>query len=90
MGVEHLPEIAPQLIAHGRSPDTPVALIQEGTTQNQLIVTGTLADIVAKSRDVHPPAVLVVGEVVRLHDKLDWFTPQTLSIQNIPAEMLSL
>jgi uroporphyrin-III C-methyltransferase len=90
MGVEHLPEIVPQLIAHGRSPDTPVALIREGTTQNQLIVTGTLADIVAKTRDVRPPAVLVVGEVVRLHDQLDWFTPQTLSIQNIPAEMLSL
>src|SRR5919108_2228922 len=46
MGVEHLPEIVPQLIAHGRSADTPAALIQEGTTPNQVVVTGTLADIV--------------------------------------------
>ena len=50
MGVEHLPEIVHQLIAHGRHADTPVAVIQEGTTQNQLVVTGTLADIVEKAR----------------------------------------
>src|SRR4030095_10014952 len=67
MGVEHLPEIVAKLIAHGRSSNTPAALIQEGTTQNQVVVTGTLEDIVERSQGVLPPAVLVVGEVVRLH-----------------------
>jgi uroporphyrin-III C-methyltransferase len=90
MGVEHLPEIVPQLIAHGRSADTPVALIQEGTTQNQIVVTGTLADIVEKTRNIRPPSVLVVGEVVRLHERLDWFAPQILSIKNNQAELVSL
>jgi uroporphyrin-III C-methyltransferase len=90
MGVEHLPEIVPQLIAHGCSADTPAALIQEGTTRNQLIVTSTLADIVEKTQNVRPPAVLVVGEVVRFHEQLDWFAPESLSIKKIQAELLSL
>ena len=90
MGVEHLPEIVPQLIAHGRSADTPAALIQEGTTSNQRIVAGTLADIVQKSQHIRPPAVLIVGEVVRLQEQLNWFSPQTLTIKNIQAEFVSL
>ena len=90
MGVEHLPEIVSQLIAHGRSANTPSALIREGTTTNQFVVAGTLADIVEKSREIRPPAVLIVGEVVRLRDQIDWFTPQALSIQAIQAELVSL
>ena len=92
MGVEHLPQIVLQLIAHGRASDTPAALIREGTTQNQLTVTGTLADIVEKTRDICPPAVLVVGEVVRLHEQLDWFAhrAQALSIPHIQTELLSV
>jgi uroporphyrin-III C-methyltransferase len=90
MGVEHLPEIVHSLVSHGRSADTPAALIQEGTTPNQLVVTGTLANIVEKTREIRPPAVLVVGEVVRLQEQLDWFTPQGLSIKTIQAELVSL
>lgn len=90
MGVEHLPEIVEQLIAHGRGVDTPVALIREGTTQNQSLVIGMLQDIVEKARDITPPAVLVVGEVVRLHGQLDWFAPQTLSIKNLQEAFISL
>lgn len=90
MGVEHLPEIVQQLIAHGRASDTPAALIQEGTTQNQRVLAGTLADIVEKTRDVRPPAVLVVGEVVRLHAQLDWFVPESLAIRSVPAAIVSL
>src|SRR5919108_256726 len=90
MGVEHLPEIVPQLLTHGRAVDTPAALIQEGTTFNQLVVTGTLADIVEKGRGIRPPAVLVVGEVVRFHEQLDWFTPQVLSIKQMQTEYLSV
>ena len=90
MGVEHLPEIVEKLIAHARPAETPAALIQEGTTRNQLIVSGTLEDIVEKSRGVHPPAILIVGEVVRLHDELDWFSPQSLAIKNFQEAFISL
>ena len=90
MGVEHLPEIAEKLIAHGRSTHTPAALIQEGTTQNQLIVSGTLENIVERSQGIRPPAVLIVGEVVRLHQQLDWFAPQALSIKHLQEALISL
>jgi uroporphyrin-III C-methyltransferase len=92
MGVEHLPEIAANLIAHSRSVDTPAALIQDGTTQNQLVVIGTLESIVEKSQEIRPPAVLVVGEVVRLHERLDWFAgkAQALSIRNFQEAFISL
>lgn len=92
MGVEHLPEIVSQLLVHGRPVDTPVALIQEGTTLNQLIVTGTLTDIVEKTREIRPPAVLIVGEVVRLREQLNWFTARSeaLSIKNLQTEFVSL
>lgn len=90
MGVEHLPEIVENLIANGRPLDTPVALIREGTTRNQFVVSGTLENIVEKSRDIRPPAVLVVGEVVRLHEQLDWFAPQALAIKNFQEAFISL
>ncbi len=90
MGVEHLPEIVEQLIANGRAAETPVALIREGATQNQLVISGTLMDIVQKTREIHPPAVLIVGEVVRLQEQLAWFTPQALSVKTFEAEFVSL
>jgi uroporphyrin-III C-methyltransferase len=92
MGVEHLQEIVTQLVAHGRASDTPAALIQEGTTQNQFIVTGTLGNIFDKSLGVRPPAVLIVGEVVRLHEQIDWFDPEssTLSIKDLQTEFIIL
>jgi uroporphyrin-III C-methyltransferase len=89
MGVEHLPEIVAKLITHGRSSDTPAALIQEGTTQHQVVVTGTLEDIVAKSQGVRPPAVFVVGEVVRLHEQISWYTPDHFSIKDLQEEFIS-
>jgi siroheme synthase len=90
MGVEHLPEIVDELIAHGRGTNTPAALIQEGTTRNQLVLTGTLADIVGNAGEVRPPAVLVVGDVVRYHEQLDWFIPQAFAFNNIHAEFVAL
>ena len=89
MGVEHLSEIVDQLIAHGRSSDTPAALIQEGTTRNQLIITGTLEDIVAKAQEIRPPAVFVVGEVVRLHEQISWFAPESLPVKDFQEEYIS-
>ena len=79
MGVAHLPEIIHQLIAHGRTSDTPAAVIEQGATQNQFVLTGTLADIVekAQTRRVQPPATFIVGDVVRLREQIDWFIPQS-------------
>jgi uroporphyrin-III C-methyltransferase len=73
MGVERLPEIVSQLVAHERPLDTPAAVIEEGTTQDQRVAIGTLADIVEKSQNARPPAILIVGEVVRLREQLNWF-----------------
>ena len=80
MGVRNLPFIVEQLTKHGRSPQTPVAIIRWGTTAEQETLTGTLSDIVAASqqRQLKPPALIVVGEVVRLHEKLRWFDVKPL------------
>jgi uroporphyrinogen III methyltransferase/synthase len=91
MGVEHMSEIVYQLITHGRSSDTPVAVIREGTTENQFVVTGRLADIVEKAQGIRPPAILIVGEVVNLREQVDWFVPQvsSLSMTNTQTELIS-
>lgn len=75
MGLVGLPVICQQLIAHGRAADTPVALIQQGTTSNQRVFTGTLADLPERiaSQQVQAPTLIIVGEVVQLRDKLAWF-----------------
>jgi len=75
MGVRHLPEIVEQLVAHGRAPETPAAVIEWGTTTAQVVVRGILADIAEKSREIGPPATLIVGEVVKLSEQLTWFDP---------------
>ncbi len=75
MGVKTLPETIERLIAGGRPPETPVAVIRWGTTPEQRTVTGTLADIIRRVREakLEPPAITVVGEVVRLRETLAWF-----------------
>jgi len=73
MGLHNLPAIVAKLIAHGRAPETPAAMIQQGTTAQQQTVTGTLADIVEKSAALKAPALIVVGEVVGWREKLRWF-----------------
>lgn len=73
MGVKALPRIVSKLLAHGRSPETPVALIRWGTTDAQETITGTLADILGKAALLKPPVVAVIGEVVLLRDRLRWF-----------------
>ncbi|MBE0477032.1 MAG: uroporphyrinogen-III C-methyltransferase [Coriobacteriia bacterium] len=80
MGIKNLPEISSRLIEHGRPADTPVALVRWGTTPRQEVLTGTLADIAAKSAEAgfKAPAITVVGEVVRLREKLRWFEDKPL------------
>lgn len=73
MAVTTLPRIVIKLLAHGRSPETPVALIRWGTTEAQETIIGTLADILEKAAGLQPPVVAVIGDVVRLRDKLRWF-----------------
>lgn len=73
MGARTLPRIVRELLAHGRSPKTPVALIRWGTTEAQTTITGTLADILDRAAEIQPPVVVVIGEVVRLRDRLRWF-----------------
>jgi uroporphyrin-III C-methyltransferase/precorrin-2 dehydrogenase/sirohydrochlorin ferrochelatase len=74
MGLVGLPMICKELIRYGMSSDKPIALIQQGTTPNQKVYTGTLAtmpDIIA-SNDVQAPTLIIVGNVVSLHEKLAW------------------
>ena len=77
MGLSNLPIIVANLLKHGRSPETPAAVIRMGTTREQESLLGTLADIVEKSAAIEPPALIVVGDVVSLADKLDWFLPHS-------------
>ncbi|MFB9327261.1 uroporphyrinogen-III C-methyltransferase [Paenibacillus aurantiacus] len=74
MSVANIGYITEELIRNGKSPDTPVAVVQWGTTPDQRTVTGTLADIeaVVRKERVRPPAVIVVGEVVRQREKIQW------------------
>ena len=80
MGVKNLELISSQLIANGRSGQTPVAVIRWGTTAEQRTVTGTLATIaqVAKEAGIKPPAIIVVGEVAGLRQQLNWFEERPL------------
>jgi len=75
MGIGHLSEICHALIFHGKKADTPVALVNWGTTTKQRTVTGTLTTIAekAKSEEIENPSMIVIGEVVRLRDKIAWF-----------------
>ena len=74
MGMKNLPHIVERLMREGKLSSTPIALIQWGTYARQRTVVGTLADIVAKATAAGftPPTVIVVGEVVRLRDRLNW------------------
>lgn len=65
MGLGALPAIVEQLLSHGRSPETPVAIISQGSTDEQDVVSGTLENIVERAECAVSPATIVVGEVVR-------------------------
>ncbi len=80
MGMGNLPSIASRLISHGRPPGTPAAVIRWGTTTGQKTLTGTLEDIArrAAGEGFTNPSVIVVGEVVALRDRLNWFEKKPL------------
>lgn len=75
MAVKNVGMIAQKLIDNGLPPDTPVAVVRWGTRPDQRTVVGTLKNIagILKEREIKPPAVMVVGEVVKLRDSLKWY-----------------
>lgn len=85
MGVGNLPYITQQLIKYNRNPSTPVALIHWGTTDNQRTITGTLETIVdiAKNEKIQNPSMILVGEVVRMREKIAWFEERKENFQEI-------
>jgi uroporphyrinogen III methyltransferase/synthase len=83
MGARHLGSIATELVASGRDPDTPAALIRWATTPRQQTITATLATIAEAGAELGPPAVLIVGETVGLAGVLAWYTPGPLAGKSI-------
>lgn len=77
MGLGGLAEICQKLIHHGLPPDHPIAVVQQGTTQYQRVMTGTLVDLPAKVEvaGLKAPTLTIVGEVVKLRERLSWFEP---------------
>ena len=80
MGLHGLATLCGELVRHGMSATTPVAIVQQGTTQNQRVITGTLATLpaIAEREKPRAPTLTIVGGVVTLHDKLSWFHPRTV------------
>ena len=74
MGLHGAPTLCKEMVAHGLPASTPVALVEQGTTPQQRVYTATLdtlLDVIA-SKDIKPPTLIIVGEVVTLHEKLSW------------------
>lgn len=91
MGVAKLALLTRQLLAHGRAPSTPFALIEKGTMPDQRVVTGTLQQLpsLARQNDVRPPAMLILGEVAALAPALAWAGQQGGTDRLVQAEARS-
>jgi uroporphyrin-III C-methyltransferase/precorrin-2 dehydrogenase/sirohydrochlorin ferrochelatase len=78
MGLHGVDIICKELIAHGMPTSMPIALVQKGTTPEQKVYTATLETMpdLVRNTDIKPPTLIIVGEVVKLHQKLKWFDPQ--------------
>jgi siroheme synthase len=72
MGVKRLPHVVARLVAHGRDPQTPAAIVERGTLAGERVVTGILGDIAERAAlaGICSPATLVIGDVVRLRESL--------------------
>ncbi|MCE7914284.1 MAG: uroporphyrinogen-III C-methyltransferase [Nitrosomonas sp. PRO4] len=89
MGLLGLPALCQKLISHGMPPITPAAIVQQGTTPTQKIVVGTLQTlpILVAAANLTPPTLIIVGEVVKLHKNLAWFSPAEETCQ---ADIIAL
>lgn len=78
MGLVGLEKICASMITYGASADLPIALIQQGTTHTQRVITATLGTMPekVKNQNIHPPTLIIIGSVVSLHDSLKWFHPE--------------
>ncbi len=78
MGLVGLDKICQSMMQYGASPELPIALIQQGTSQSQRVIIGTLDNMAQKVRheDIQPPTLIIIGSVVSLHDSLKWFQPE--------------
>jgi len=83
MGLKGLPVISRELQAHGMPADTPAALVQQGTTHQQRVYTGTIATLpeIAAQNQPKPPTLIIVGDVVQLQEKLSWYKAPDVSEQ---------
>lgn len=77
MGLHGLDTLCAKLVEHGMPDATPIAIVQQGTTQNQRVVTGTLSTLpgIAAVEKLHAPTLIIIGGVVTLREKLQWFHP---------------
>lgn len=73
MGLHNIELISKKLIEIGKDKNTPCAVISNGTTKNQKVVTGDIENIVLKAKDMPTPAIIIVGDVVNLREDLNWF-----------------
>lgn len=84
MGLHTLPQLSSKLIEHGKPGDTPAAIVSKGTSSDQKVLTGTLSTLakLQESAQLEAPALIIVGEVVNLHENLSWFGEEVLA-QNL-------
>ena len=85
MGMHGSKIICKELIKHGLSDETPAALIVKGTTEDQEVIIGNLKNMpeIIMERKIVPPTLLIIGDVVKLHNKLKWFNPFHLGNKNL-------
>ncbi len=81
MGIKNLDLITGDLIKNGKNPKTPVAIIEKGTSDNQRVTVGTIEDIVEKAAEkkIVPPAITIIGDVVKMRESFKWFEELPLS-----------
>jgi len=87
MGMGALPEICRQMVRHGLPHDTPAAVVHSATTRRQKVVSGSLETLphLARAADMQAPALIVIGEVVRLRRKMAWFAPESDAVPAVRA-----
>lgn len=80
MGLVALEPLCRELVEHGLSADTPIALVEKGTTRHQRVYVGTIGNMaeVIRGKDIKAPTLIIVGEVVKLREKLNWFHPENM------------
>ncbi len=91
MGLVGLPIICQSMLAYGAPNDLPIALIQQGTTHSQRVITGTISTLPEQLKDMHiqPPTLFIIGTVVLLHDKLQWFQAKKSKVNNLRAKVMT-